>query len=33
LDYWQVGRLNAALPRTSFAIASLLPKSAIRNDN
>ena len=33
LDYWQLGRLNAALPRTSFAIASLLPKSAVRNDN
>lgn len=33
LDYWQVGRLNAALPRTSFAIASLLPKSAVQNDN
>ena len=33
LDYWQVGRLNAALPRTSFAIAPLLPKSAVQNDN
>ncbi len=33
LDYWQVGRLNAALPRTSFAIASLLPKSAVQHDS
>ena len=33
MDYWWGVRLNAALPRASFAIASLLPKSSVQNDN